>query len=390
MPEPASLVGWSTLALLAIPTLTFVAECVVALAPPRRVRPFAPPPSFAVLIPAHDEAGGIAATVAAARAQLRPGDRVLVVADNCTDATAQQALAAGAAVCVRTDPARLGKGYALDAGRAALSLDSPSVVVVLDADCQPEAGALAALAAAAVEGSAAVQGLYLLTGRGDEPVRSRLSAFAFLVKNQVRQRALARMGSAVLLQGTGMAFPWPMFAAAPLCGPAIVEDMELGLDLARVGTPVRFLEQAVFHSPAGPPHALTAQRTRWEHGSLSAAWRHLPGLAAAAVLRGRRELVPLVLDLTVPPLALLVLALAAHTILCLLAAAATGAGPGLYAAALPVMLAGAVLATWHRFGRGVLPLGALLRVPTYLLWKLPVYARLIGARQRAWVRTDRG
>ncbi|NJR77954.1 glycosyltransferase family 2 protein [Sphingomonas corticis] len=385
MLEPASLAGWGTLAVLAVPTLTFVAECAVALAPSRPPLASPSPPPFAVLIPAHDEAAGIAATVTAARAQLRRGDRMLVVADNCTDATAHEALAAGAAVCVRSDPARRGKGYALDAGRAALSPDPPAVVVVLDADCLPEAGALAAVAAAAAEHRAAVQGLYLLTGRHDDAARSRLSTFAFLVKNLVRQRALARVGAPVLLQGTGMGFPWATFAAAPLGGSAIVEDMELGLELARAGTPVRFLEQAIFRSAAGPTHALPAQRTRWEHGSLGAAWRHLPRLAAATV-RGRRALAPLVLDLTVPPLALLVLMLVAHAILFLVA----GTEPGGWSAGLLAALTGAVLVVWHCFGRGVLPAAALLRVPMYLLWKVPVYTRFVGSRQRAWVRTERG
>ncbi|MGY1712361.1 glycosyltransferase family 2 protein [Geodermatophilus sp. SYSU D00758] len=51
-----------------------------------------------VLVPAHDEAAGIAATLAALQEQTRRPDRVVVIADNCTDDTAAIARAHGAEV----------------------------------------------------------------------------------------------------------------------------------------------------------------------------------------------------------------------------------------------------------------------------------------------------
>ena len=50
----------------------------------------APPPlRLTVLIPAHDEALMIAATLESLQRQTRPPDRCIVVADNCTDDTAK-------------------------------------------------------------------------------------------------------------------------------------------------------------------------------------------------------------------------------------------------------------------------------------------------------------
>src|SRR5215467_13980006 len=49
----------------------------------------------AVLIPAHNEGAGILPTIRDAQAQLGPNDRILLVADNCTDDTAAIAQAAG-------------------------------------------------------------------------------------------------------------------------------------------------------------------------------------------------------------------------------------------------------------------------------------------------------
>src|SRR6202023_2335612 len=71
---------------------------------------------LAVLIPAHNESKSIARCVkGVAACAVPPGVEILivVVADNCSDATAQIARAAGARVIERVDPARRGKGFAL-------------------------------------------------------------------------------------------------------------------------------------------------------------------------------------------------------------------------------------------------------------------------------------
>src|SRR5580693_6155151 len=71
--------------------------------------PLSGPPSqrFDVIVPAHDEQVGIAITVKSLMGMDYPADRrrVIVVADNCTDATAERAAEAGATVLVRADPA---------------------------------------------------------------------------------------------------------------------------------------------------------------------------------------------------------------------------------------------------------------------------------------------
>src|SRR5437762_2498433 len=76
------------------------------------------------------------------------GDRVLVVADNCTDATAAVAREHGVDVVDRFDETRRGKGFALDFGLRALDeiSSAPPIVVMLDADCMLAPGALDALA----------------------------------------------------------------------------------------------------------------------------------------------------------------------------------------------------------------------------------------------------
>jgi len=120
-------------AALFVPSAVFCIETLSALLPARHEHETEPEQPFrlAVLIPAHDEEGGIEATVRALRSELAPGDRILVVADNCSDRTAAVAAAAGAEVVERRDAERRGKGHALNRAVAAADCD---VLVLSDAN----------------------------------------------------------------------------------------------------------------------------------------------------------------------------------------------------------------------------------------------------------------
>ena len=105
---------------------------------------------FDVLVPAHNESAGIAKTVASLRAVDYPTElyRILVIADNCTDDTAERAREAGAVVLVRQNAQQRGKGYALAHGYAAsLGEGFASAVVVVDADTSVSGNLLSAFSA---------------------------------------------------------------------------------------------------------------------------------------------------------------------------------------------------------------------------------------------------
>lgn len=351
-------------------------------------------PSLAVLVPAHNEATGLAATLHAVQAQLQPQDRLLVVADNCDDDTAAMARRSGAEVLERHDSQHRGKGHALAAGFAALQ-DSPrEVLVVVDADCLLAAGALQALALQVQATGRPAQALYLMTnmpGLASSP-RQRFSEFAWRIKNWVRPLGLHRLGLPCQLMGSGMAFPWALMRRHSLASGHLVEDMQLGLALAQAGSAPLFCPQAlvtsVFPTDA---QAQARQRTRWEHGHLSMITQALPALLGQWLRRPSRDLLAMALDLAIPPLSLLALLCAAT-----LAVTSLFALLGL-ASAIPVTLAalacglfaGGVLLAWLRVGRTLLAGRDLARIASYLVWKLPLYARFLTHRQLAWVRSQR-
>ncbi len=138
--------------ILLIPITVLFLECSAAFLSGFRptAETKAPRPKVAVLIPAYNEAAGIAATISTILPQLTPQDRLLVIADNCTDATAEIARNCGAIAVERQDTQRKGKGYALDFGLTAIESDPPEVVILVDAVCICQPDSIEKLARAAL------------------------------------------------------------------------------------------------------------------------------------------------------------------------------------------------------------------------------------------------
>jgi len=378
---------------ISVPVAMFCLEVVCALIRPRSLGlpPLRRDAGIAVLIPAHNEAAVIAATLRTLLPTLPSGGRALVVADNCTDATAAMARQCGVEVIERHDAVRRGKGFALDFGVRHLELDPPAAVVFLDADCRVAPETVRLLAACAIQAQRPVQGLNLCQADAKGGSLQVVSMLAFRFKNLVRARGLARLAGVSHLSGTGMALPWSLAQQAKLASDNLAEDMQLGVDLAIGGWPAMFMREALVESPL-PSSAASArtQRTRWEHGHLKIIGQQAPRLLWQALKQRRLDLAWLALDLAIPPLALLAFALASLTAL-------TTVNRVLGGTALPLLLTGAATASliaaiaagWAAFCRRQVPLVALLTAPLYIAAKLPIYLAFLFKRQQAWVRTER-
>jgi cellulose synthase/poly-beta-1,6-N-acetylglucosamine synthase-like glycosyltransferase len=352
-------------------------------------------PHVAVLVPAHNEEQVIGPTLAEIRRQLPAGDRLVVVADNCTDRTAAVARQAGAEVLERQDELKRGKGYALAAGLEYLGTYAhvkPEVVLVVDADMKLAAGSVLALTNSVAGQAVPFQAIDLLGLPAKPSLRARLSAFAFLFKNQVRALGAEAWAVPCCLRGTGMAFPWRALEGAKLANGNLVEDMQLGVDLAIAGFVPRLCPEARVTGVLPEKTAVQrVQRTRWEQGHLQTILHHVPRLVWEGLRQHRLALWLLALDLAVPPLALLVLAWVVVTASAAGAACVQIAGwaPLAVLAAVGGMLMVSILAAWACFARHIVPWVALLAVPFYVLWKIPVYAGFLLKREKTWIRTER-
>lgn len=379
--------------LAAVPALVYALETLLAATKRSHGEPATRPAGLrvAILMPAHNEATGIATSIQSVRTQMHTTDQVLVVADNCTDDTAQIARAAGATVLERHNDTLRGKGYALDHGIGHLKTNPPDMVIMLDADSVLHPGGLDELVAACQTHGSPIQSRYLMRAPQGASLKTRIAAFAWLVKNHVRPLGAQVMGWPCLLTGSGMAFPWPVIHNAPLASGHLVEDMQLGLDLAVSGHSPVFCERALVTSEfPSSDEGLSSQRTRWEHGHLGTIQSQLPRLLAQAVRQRRPGLLGLALDLSVPPLASLVSMMLVMAMLGLLFAAFTGAWLPLVAALVPLTwIAIGTISAWQRHGRAALSAQEMLSIGSYVLHKLPIYIGFFTRRQVAWIRTRR-
>src|ERR1700730_15700619 len=160
--------------LLSVPVAVLFIEVVAALnlVDERPVEVLTPnvPRRVAVIVPAHNESAGILPTIEDIKRQLNAGDRLIVVADNCSDDTAAVAAAAGADVIARDDLENIGKGYALGWGISHLSIDPPDFVVFIDADCRIQSDTIGRLREICSELQRPVQAGFLMKAAENSPI----------------------------------------------------------------------------------------------------------------------------------------------------------------------------------------------------------------------------
>jgi cellulose synthase/poly-beta-1,6-N-acetylglucosamine synthase-like glycosyltransferase len=344
-----------------------------------------------VLVPAHNEATIIPRTIRSIAPQLGSIDRLVVIADNCTDETADVARREGAEVIVRTDSRRRGKGFALDYGVRHLENSAPDIVIIIDADCLVAPDAIDRIARLCAKTNRPVQALYLMRTSGGARLKMRIGEFAWLVKNLARPDGLSRLRLPCQLAGTGMAFPWSAISTANLATGHIVEDLKLGVDLARTGFPPLFCYDALVTSefPTSESGA-EGQRTRWEHGHLTVILQEAPRLFLDSIKRCDVRLLAMACDLSIPPLALLVLQIAILWILSVLALLTMHLRfPFLVSSAAATLILSATLLAWGRYGRNIIFLRELAFAVIYAIWKLPLYVKFLWGRQLEWVRSKR-
>ena len=354
-------------------------------------KPPAPTTHFSFVVPAHNEEQGIAATVASLLAVDWPQDRfaVFVVADNCTDATAASARAAGAVVLVRENADLRGKGYALEHGFAhVLQNTETDAVVVVDADTIVDRNLLSAFAARIHAGALALQAEYGVRNV-DASWRTELMALALAMFHTLRSLARERLGVSVGLRGNGMCFTRACLLRFPHRAYGLVEDAEYGVALGQGGVRVFGVDDAhVWGEMVSSSRASESQRRRWEEGrALLRRSKTMPLLRQG--LRNKDGIcLDLAFDLLVPPLST-VFAITALGVLVDVVRLVLGGGlllGGLWL--VPITCLGLYLVRGIQLSglgwRAPLVLG---RAPLYLVWKL--WLKLKGGQEKAWVRTAR-
>jgi len=230
------------------------------------------------VLPAHNEASSVGAAIAALRGQTAWPDRVIVVCDNCTDETAEVALAAGAEVWQTVGNADKKAGalnQALD--RLLPGLDSEDTILIQDADSVLNRDfAKTALDRIAL-GASAVGGVFRAQSPGNILEHFQANEYTRYA------RELSRTGRVMVLTGTASVMTVDALRQVRKargnvlpgrCGDiydrdALTEDNELTLALKSLGHKLNSPQACEVSTEVMPTVAdLMRQRIRWYRGAL--------------------------------------------------------------------------------------------------------------------------
>ncbi len=350
---------------------------------------------FAIVIPAYNEESCIGETVRSARAVDYPSGAydVVVVADNCTDRTAERARLAGARVLVRFSEHERSKGHALRWVFAHLLSEGYEAFAVCDADSTLSANFLQVMDDAMHTGAGAVQCSDLV-----KPAPGAWSSEAtragFLLYNVARPLGRMVLGCSAGLRGNGMGFTAATLRKVPWAAFGRAEDLEYGLILLLNGIPVRFAPSAsvIATMPVDARNA-ESQRARWEGGRYPLIRRYAWPLLRESLRRRSFRLFDAWTDLVTPPFTNLMVLAVIGLITDLIAR-----GTGLTNDPVFVLLWSAFIACgiahvvfgFASAGKLSELVTLMKHVPLYVVWKVRLYARISTSRDRqGWVRTTR-
>jgi cellulose synthase/poly-beta-1,6-N-acetylglucosamine synthase-like glycosyltransferase len=213
---------------------------------------------------------------------------VYVVADNCTDDTAEVAGSAGARVIVRHDPEHGGKGYALEhAFREVLGgRRRYDAVVVIDADNLVAPDFLRVVNSYLEAGHAIVQARMEVKNPNDTWVTATFGMSVW-VSNRFWYLAKYNLGLSAELGGTGMCIRTDVLRRIGWGVTSLTEDLEFSMKALAAGIRTAWAHDAVVYDekPLGFL-ASWRQRVRWVQGQVQVAIDYLPVLLVKVLREG--------------------------------------------------------------------------------------------------------
>ena len=242
---------------------------------------YAGPVTVTVLIPAHNEEVPLPQTIASLLGQTHPPERIIVVADNCTDSTVEVARRAGVEVFESVGNTHKKAGALNQALRQLLpSQGDNDTVMVVDADTLLDQGFLEAAVARFTADRAlmAVGGLFY-----GEETPGVLGQFQRNEYRRYSRDIRRRAGRVFVLSGTSSIFrPAALRTVAESRGSslpgtngdvydtaALTEDNELTIALKSLGALMVSPSQCTVVTELMPTwRALWNQRLRWQRGAL--------------------------------------------------------------------------------------------------------------------------
>ncbi len=347
---------------------------------------------FIILIPAHNEETLLPQLLAnlSDLDYAKENYAVHVVADNCTDRTAEAAWQTGATVYQRFHDTLKGKGYALQWALQNIwdAHEPHDAIVILDADSLVSRNFLSVMNARLLNGERVIQAYYAVR----DPEQSwgvSLRYAALAVLHYLRPQGRMVLGGSAGLKGNGMVFAAEVLRQHPWSA-SLTEDIEYHMRLILSGERVTFAPDAVVWAEMpGSLRDSHTQNVRWERGRMEMIRKYVPQLLQKSIEQRNFVLFDAAMEQLIPPFSILAgasvasfagaLLLIKKSRLAFFAATALLLGQGVY------LLTGLALVrapkkVWQ----------ALLYAPVFVAWKIWLYVRVaLGLDQQGWVRTKR-
>jgi cellulose synthase/poly-beta-1,6-N-acetylglucosamine synthase-like glycosyltransferase len=378
------MIAWLFLLISGLPILYLLLLSLAALLP-RRLHILPGDESIrkiSIIIPAHNESLLIADTVADAMRQDYPQDafQVFVIADNCSDNTAELARQAGARVLERsTNP---GKGQALNQALGMLLQEDWDAFLIVDADSHLQRNSLQEINRNLKGGGKVFQIRYgvLNPAESRQTMALELSTASF---NGIRPQGKTILGLSAGILGNGFCLTREVASNVPYLAHSIVEDIEYHLMLIKAGYRVQFIDSVwVDAQMPADSQAAQVQRVRWERGRAMMIRQYAPGLIKD-LFRGKSGAIDALIDVLIPPVSLIAL--------CLVPAVLLGTSLQICLAfALGFALFSHYLISAYKYGSVPRLFQLLTYIPRYFLWKTYVVVKsLFSEKQLGWKRTER-
>ena len=238
--------------------------------------------TFALIVAAHNEESVIAELVQSLKKMDYPAEKfdIFVIADNCTDKTAELAGQNGAIVWERFNSTERGKGYAMEfAFERLFAMEDPyEYFCVFDADNLVKPDFLLRMNDKINEGYRAVQG-YLDSKNPTDNWLTFSYSIWYWINNRVAQLARGNLNLGSRLGGTGFAVAAELIKQYGWGATCLAEDTEFTLKLALNDIKVGWAHDAVVYDEK-PRQLGTSinQRKRWMQGLSEVATRFVKPL----------------------------------------------------------------------------------------------------------------
>lgn len=238
---------------------------------------------FMAIIPAHNEENVIKNLVESLKAQNYPEELydIYVIADNCTDATAEIAKEAGAKVLKRFDEEHKTKGFALNwflKQKIEENADYDAFCV-FDADNIVDKNFLKNMNKKLCQGEEIVQGYRDIKNPTDSWITGGYAIFYWMM-NRFYHLARYNLGLSPLINGTGFMVKFDVIKPNGWETYTLTEDIEFSLQRIVAGKKLGWATDAIVYDeqPVGFKQSWS-QRSRWTVGHIQCMGRYTKPLA---------------------------------------------------------------------------------------------------------------